>query len=446
LKSSVGEGRIFLLNCVLKKVWRMNNFLKYLGLRWDGFREVIRLTGRTLKINLLRTSLSLLGVSIGIFSVVSILVGVDSLQNYLIHSLRKFGNNTLYIDRFDYKNMGNQPWAKIRRMRKPSYDEYRFLQRKLDSSLYDELNFRMVVPGMAVKYRKEKVRASLYGDAGNIFRIMSFDLDKGRFYNALEREKGLPVAVVGWDVADALFGGENPLGKYIQIGGKKIKVIGVFRKEGGMVTINPANNTVYVPYLTLRKLVPGGQRRFYTTIMVKPASEDVLDALKARIEVLLRNYRKLKPGEKSNFYINNIDFLKDMVKQSMRALTLAGWILGGFSLLVGAFGIANIMFVSVKERTREIGIQKALGAKRGFILSEFLLEAVILALVGGLLGLVFVLLIVKVFNAQASDFVLVYRQSQILKGLLISALTGVVAGFFPAWQASRLHPIDAIRK
>ncbi len=404
-----------------------------------------KLAVKSLKTNILRTSLSLLGVSIGIFSVSAIYTGVDSLNRYLIKSLDKFGNNTLFIDRFDYKNMGNIQWAKLRRMKRPVYDEYVFLKENLDSGLFKAMNFRMVVPSVPVKKGREKVRVSLVSDTYNVFSIMKFDLAEGRFYNVFEDKKGLPVAVIGGEVAEALFPGENPVGRYIQVFGKKIRIIGVLKKDTGMIKINPTNNQIFVPYNFVKKFYPG-QTRFYSTIMVLPSNPDKVPLLKEQLERLIRKFRKLKPGRDNNFYINNIDFLKEVVEESMRTLSIAGWILGGFSLLVGAFGIANIMFVSVKERTKEIGIQKALGAKRNIIKREFLIESVLLSVIGGSLGFMLLFIAVLAGSKMFSGFELVVSLKNIFIAASVSVLIGIVAGVWPALQAAKLHPIDAIRK
>jgi putative ABC transport system permease protein len=416
-----------------------------LGNLAETFRLAVSLSVKSLRVNLLRTSLSLLGISIGIFSVSAIYTGVDSLNAYLISTLDKFGNNTLFIDRFNYKSMGNVQWAKIRKMKKASYDEYVYLKKHLPRDLYKAVNFRMAVPQVAAKNKRQTVKVSLISDTYYVYTIMQFNIDRGRFYNIFEDKKGLPVAVIGANVAEALFPDGDPLGKHIKILGKKVKVIGVLKKDSGMVQINPANNQIFMPYNFVKKFFPG-ETRFFTTIMVLPSDIKKTDILKEHIGLLLRKYRKLKPGQENNFYINNIDFLKDLVQQSMKTLSIAGWILGGFSLLVGAFGIANIMFVSVKERTREIGIQKALGAKRLVILSEFLMEAVLLALIGAMFGLAILYIGIILGRRMVSDFEIILSVRTITVVVLISVLIGILTGFWPALQASKLDPIEAIRR
>ncbi len=417
-------------------------------LNWKKAESFLVSTGlavKSLKTNLLRTSLSLLGVTIGIFAVSSIYTGVDSLNNFLLKSLDKFGNNTLFIDRINYEKIGQMDWTEIRKNRPVSYEEYQYLKEKLPARLYKDIGYRFSVPRVAAKHGKQKVRVTLIGDTYEVYGIMDFNIESGRFFNKFEVLKGIPVAVIGGNVADALFPGQNPLGKDILILGKKVKVIGVLKKETGAIKINPTDNQIFVPVNFLLKFYPA-DKRMNSVIVVLPSDINKIEPLKEQITILLRKYRKLKPGQKNTFYVNNISFLKDMVQKSMDVLKTAGWILGGFSLLVGAFGIANIMFVTVKERTREIGIQKALGASGRLILIEFLVESILLSLIGGLVGFLLLYLGVRIANKIFHDFEIIISLKNILIVSIISILIGVLAGIFPALKASKLHPIDAIRK
>jgi len=415
---------------------------------WDEWKAAAGLVLRGFKSNVLRTVLSLLGVSIGIFSVIAIFTAVDSLQDYLINSLSRLGSNVLYIDRIDYTKMGNIPWSKIRRLKKPSYDEYLFLKKNLDPAKIKGISYRLSAPSRNVKSRGQSVKAFMFGVNADFYKMVDVRLHQGRFFNEMEDQRGLPVVVLGADVAEALFPDGKALGKYVKIFGKPVKVIGVLERDSGIININPSNDRVFLPYAFVRKILPERSRMFFTSILVLPAGAKEKKALIIRIEQLLRRYRHLKPGEENDFHVNDINFLKDNIQTSMHILTLAGWILGGFSLLVGAFGIANIMFVSVKERTAEIGIQKAIGASKKFILSEFLTESVLLSLIGGAFGLLVLLFFIYTGNRILNDpsFVLRLNLKNILIALVISISIGLLAGIWPAWKASKMNPIDAIRR
>jgi len=412
---------------------------------FDEFSIAFLLALKSLRTNFLRTFLSLTGISVGIFTVSSLYTGVDSLKNNLMETLEGLGNNTLFIDRFNYQDMGKMRYLDLRKFKAPDYKEYLYLKRHLSPGLYEAINFHMTFSGIPLTYKGREVQAGVSADTYDVFRIFKYNLKEGRFYNMLEDRKGKPVAVLGADVAEALFPGGNAVGKEIRWAGKKLQVIGVLKKESGTFTVNPSDEKILIPYTLARKILPGNTG-YYSSIEVVPKDPRHLDALKEELEILLRRYRKLKPGQKNNFFINNIDFLKDMISQSMRALRIAGWILGGFALLVGAFGIANIMFVSVKERTRDIGIQKAVGANRRVIMMEFLIESVLLSVLGGLVGLLILLIGINIVQKFTPDFEWVLSLKNILYVTMISLIIGILAGLLPAYEASGLHPIDAIRR
>ncbi|NPA43431.1 MAG: ABC transporter permease [Chlorobi bacterium] len=413
--------------------------------RWPGLVLSFRLAWQSLRTNILRTFLSLLGVSVGIFTVAALYTGVESLEKNILNKLSRFGSHTLYIDRIDLRKAGNFDWAEIRKRRKPSYKEYLYLRKHLDPSLYKGMAFRTLRGMVPVSKGSRRTDADLVAATGEAQHVLSLELDRGRFFTPAEDARGMPVAVLGADVARVLFPSGGGVGEEIKLRGRKVKVVGILKKEGAAIRINPSDEKIFVPYTYARKTL-GDPGKGYATIVLHPASPDVTDKLIADITVLLRRYRHIKPGQPEDFFVNSIDFFRDMIRKTTRVLALAGWILGGFSLLVGAFGIANIMFVTVKERTREIGIQRALGAPRRLIMWEFLFESVLLAMAGGLVGLAFLVLGIKLMEPVLSDFEWVISWKNILLIGLIILLIGIGAGYYPAKTASRMTPIDAIRK
>ncbi|MDP5102073.1 MAG: ABC transporter permease, partial [Nonlabens sp.] len=270
-------------------------------------------------------------------------------------------------------------------------------------------------------------------------------LETGRFYSESESASGSPVVVLGNEVAKSLFGTSDPTGKRVRLYGNKFTVIGVLKKEGVSTMGPPKDESAFIPVNFLRKLYGDNSRLRTSALIMKPKKGVDQDEFIAVMEQKLRNFRGLKSDEINTFFINPLKGLTDFVEQITGALTLIGVVISGFSMLVGGFGIANIMFVSVKERTNLIGIQKSLGAKNKFILSQFLFEAVILALFGGLFGLLFVWIGTIVASSFTDDFTFVLSTGNVILGTGISTAIGLIAGIIPAYSASRLDPVEAIR-
>jgi putative ABC transport system permease protein len=234
----------------------------------------------------------------------------------------------------------------------------------------------------------------------------------------------------------------NPIGESIKVFGNKVNVIGVLASQGEGTFGNSTDEEVFIPANFARNYI--NIRNIGTSILVKGNPEISTQQLKDELTGIMRSLRKLKPGEEDDFALNEVSAINDNLQAFFSGLGLIGWIIGGFSLLVGGFGIANIMFVSVRERTNIIGIQKAIGAKRYFILMEFLFEAVFLSLIGGIVGLILIYLGTVLFQ-DAMPFALILTQNNIFAGLIISSIIGLFSGIIPAWQASRLDPVEAIR-
>jgi putative ABC transport system permease protein len=273
--------------------------------------------------------------------------------------------------------------------------------------------------------------------------IQAIDLkiDKGRYFSQMECDGGRPVALIGFSLAEQLFGAEYPVGQDIKIQGLKTEIIGVMEKEGSSLFGGERDLSVYVPYEYAQRFVGDVDD---VTLLVKAKSDVDVDVLKGEVMSLFRSIRGIRPTEENDFSVIDSSMISDMVNSIVGVFNVAGMFIGIFAILVGAFSIANIMFVSVKERTNIIGIQKALGAKRYFILSQFLFESILLCLVGGIMGLLLVWGVLSLLNG-VTDFHFFLPLSRIILGLTVSLVVGVVAGFVPALRAANLQPVDAIR-
>ncbi|WP_424495238.1 ABC transporter permease [Salinimicrobium sp. GXAS 041] len=396
-----------------------------------------------LKNNKLRTILSLLGVTIGIFSIIAVLAAVDSLEKEIKGSLSALDNSTMIIMRFSFGPSEIPQW-KREQFPDVSYEEYEYLSRNMPDM--EAASFSLNVPSESITY--EGRTASNVGIAAvshEYYNIEALQLEEGRFYNEAEAVSGAPVIVLGYDVADNLFEGRDPLGKKVRLYGRKFNVIGVLEKQGGSMFGGSHDTNIFLPVNVVRRIYGSNNRSSFPQIIVKP-EEDVDNAeFMAMLTQQLRNFRGLKPGDINNFFVNQLQGFADFIDNITGQLNFIGLIISGFSLLVGGFGIANIMFVSVKERTNLIGIQKSLGAKNKFILFQFLFEAIILAIIGGLIGLFMVWIIATVVSQFTGDFQFVLSPWNMFIGTAVSAVIGLISGIIPAISASKLDPVEAIR-
>lgn len=405
-------------------------------------KESFNFAIHALTVNKLRTFLSLLGVTIGIFTIISVFTIVDSLERNIRSSVSGLGSNVVYIQKWPWGGGGGEyPWWKYFQRPEPNYKELKLLQKKVKTVSYLAYAYGFE---KTIKYKKNSVsNATILPVSHDYNEIWSQELSEGRYFTEFESKSGSPIAILGVDVAEGLFGYGNPIGKEIKFLGRKVKVIGVFKRQGSSLVGQNTDEQVVVPVNFARGMMNINDQN--GSFIMAMAKEDVsLEEMKDELQGLMRSIRKLKPKADDNFALNEISVISSSLDQLFDFLGLTGLLIGGFSIVVGGFGIANIMFVSVKERTNQIGIQKSLGAKNQFILLQFLLESVVLCLVGGIVGLLIVYAGVQLFT-RFIDFDIVLSFKNISQGVLFSVGVGIVAGIIPAIGASRLNPVEAIR-
>lgn len=413
--------------------------LLYLRLLKESFSFAIN----ALTNNKLRTFLSLLGVTIGIFSIIAVLAAVDSLDHKIKEDMNKVDKNTMYLKRFSFAPTDIPAW-KRERFPNVTYDEYQYLKDNVAGSEY--MAYQMFTNSETITYEDKKATGvNMIPVSYEFIDIQNEDVERGRFYNESESNSGAPVVVLGYEVAQTLFGGDNPIEKKVRIYGRRFTVIGVLKKVGAGGMGMGSNDTAAIFPVNMLRNLYGDNNDFMTPIIIiKPRKGADPEATKADITQKLRQYRGIKAAEEDNFMIDIISSFTEFIDQIIGMLNLVGWIISGFSLLVGGFGIANIMFVSVKERTNIIGIQKSLGAKNHFILFQFLFEAVILSLIGGLVGVLMVWGVATIAG-NALEFEFILSTGNVLLGFGISSFIGLVSGILPAISASKLDPVEAIR-
>jgi putative ABC transport system permease protein len=412
--------------------------LLYLRLLKESFAFAIN----ALRNNKLRTLLSLLGVTIGIFSIIAVLAAVDSLDRKITNDLSGLDKNTIYLMKFSFGPSDIPKW-KREQFPNVKYDEYVYLKGTMNNT--DQLGYQIFTQSETIKYDSKVVSdVNIVPVSAEFSEIEALDFERGRFYNESEANSGAKVIVIGNEIATSLFDGADPLGKDVRLYGQRFTVIGVLTKKGAGLFGDSNDSSVYIPVNFIRQKFGDNNTSLTNVIVFKPVSGVDMDEYKAEISQKLRAYRGIKAGEIDNFFINVFSGFTDFIDGIIGSMKLGGWVISGFSLLVGGFGIANIMFVSVKERTHLIGIQKSLGAKNRFILFQFLFEAIILSVIGGAIGLLLVWGIAFGLT-KALDFEFVLGMSNVLLGTGLAGIIGLISGILPAISASRLDPVEAIR-
>ncbi|UKJ06100.1 ABC transporter permease [Solitalea lacus] len=407
-------------------------------------KESFAFAFEALRTNKLRTFLSLLGITIGILTIISILTAVDALKRNVKASVDKLGSNTMVIEKWPMLFQDDYPWWKFINRKPVDEKDYNALMPKVET--VDAAAFYTVTSGKTIKYKSNTAEgAYMLGVTYDMDKVYTLNIEQGRYFTQNEVQSGRPLAILGHEIANGIFKGENPIGKTVKIGATKAQVIGVLQKEGtSILNFTEDDNCVYLPLNFAKTIINPRDERNDPRIMLKGKPGIPNEEVEAELKSAMRSIRRLSPLEEDDFAINKITVLANQIDGLFAVLNFAGWVIGGFSILVGGFGIANIMFVSVKERTHIIGIQKSLGAKNFFILLQFLIEAIVLCLVGGLIGMAIVF-ILSFAATSLIGFDFSINIGNVIVGLGISVFIGTLAGFIPAFTASRLDPVEAIR-
>jgi putative ABC transport system permease protein len=405
-------------------------------------QESFRFAMSALQNNKLRTLLSLLGVTIGIFSIIAVLTAVDSLNRKITKDLSSLDKNSIYLMKMSFGPSEIPQW-KREQFPNVKYDEYSYLKGAMTNT--EVMAYQVFTKTESIKFESTTTsNVNMMAVSHEFIDIQGLEFEKGRFYTESEANSAARVVVIGAEIANTLFDNLDPIGKKVRLYGQRFMVIGVLKMQGAGLFDDNNDNSAYIPVNFLRQLYGDNNKSLVNAILIKPQKGVDMEAYKAELTQKLRSLRGLKSGNIDNFFINVFSGFTDLIDGIIAQMNVVGWIISGFSLLVGGFGIANIMFVSVKERTNLIGIQKSLGAKNAFILFQFLFEAILLSLFGGIIGLLLVWIIALVLT-NTLDFEFVLGMQNIILGTGLSALIGLISGILPAITASKLDPVEAIR-
>jgi putative ABC transport system permease protein len=400
-----------------------------------------------LNANRLRSFLSLLGITIGIFCIIGVFSAVDSLEDNVKGSLAKLGDDVIYIQKISWSEAPDN-WFKYLRRPSVDYEDYEVVKEKVRSAQL--ATFYVGIGQRTIKYQKVSAdRAYMLGVTQEFADMFKLNFGQGRFFSPNEYHYGANKCVLGFKVAEAVFGSLDPIGKSIKINGRRYEVVGVIEKAGeSIINVMNFDEVILVSYELARKIANLKSSNFFqdVSVCVKAAPGVSVEQMKDEVTGKLRAHRRLKPKQEDNFSLNQLSIITNFLSGFFNVLNILGIFIGGFAILVGMFSVANIMFVSVKERTRLIGIKKALGAKRYIILLEFLIESVILCILGGIAGLLLVMVAMFALSKVSDSFQLYLSINNAILGITLSTVIGVLAGMIPALQASRMDPVEAMRK
>lgn len=398
-----------------------------------------------LRANKLRTFLSLLGITIGIFCIIAVLTVLDSMKTNIRTEMSSLGNDVLYVGRWPWMDEGGEyKWWEFWRRPSMTLTELRAVEHEVKD--VDVATLCFTSRNLSVKHQDEELEGIAgYAVTTNFDKIQNIEIAQGRYLSNAELEGGSNAVVLGDEVYKGLFpGNTNALGKTVSFKGRQFIVVGIMKKVGQNMAGFDFDNGIVFAYNAAAAFTDLRSLNNDPILIVKAAPGMNIDEVKYEVEGVLRRVRKVKPGQGNDFALNQLSQISERIEMVFVTINLIGYIIGGFALVVGGFGIANIMFVTVKERTRHIGLKKAVGAPPASILMEFLIEAVTLCIAGGIIGIIVVLALSLVMT-YGFDFPITLSFKNFSVGVGISAFVGVLAGFIPARSASRLDPVVAIR-
>ena len=415
------------------------NMFRNLEIIWTSFKMALQ----EFRSNKLRTGLSLLGIIIGIVCIISVLATISSMQLAVKDDLKSLGNKSIYIDKWLWSGGENYPWWKYVKRPSPKYQEMLLLKEKLPNTT--RICYELQTEDKVEFGDNSLSGVSYYGNTEDFDKIQQVNVGAGRYFQQADFDRGTPYIVMGYRIAERLFiKAEKGVGQTVKLrGGKNAVVIGVIEKQGQSLLGGwDYDNSILLTTNFMKQMVR--EENANPKILVQAGGNISVPALKDELEGAMRSVRKLSPSQEDNFSLNDIDSLGKFFDPIFRGMNIGGWAIAALSLIVGMFGVANIMFVTVRERTAQIGLKKAIGAKRGVIMTEFLLESAFLCILGGLVGLLIVFLLTLGVGA-ALHFKVFIPFNIVMLAVSICLVTGVLAGIIPAFMAARMDPVVAIR-
>lgn len=418
--------------------------LTTLSIIWNSFKMALQ----ELRVNKLRTFLSLFGITIGIFCIIGVLATVNSLEQKVQDDVNSLGSNTVYVAKFSFNEDdddggGRRPQWKIDKRPQVTVQELNAIKAK---SFYTDQASFMVITGTSLEFNNNILSGvSIYSITEEFLEVQNLEVAYGRYISQSEFKNGSSVIVLGYENALNLFGTpEKAVGKQVKMQNRNLIVVGVLKKYGTSFGGFQYDNCLLVGYEQFAKIYNINNRFLTAFILVKAKPNIPISALIDELRGIMRSHRKISPTEEDNFALNDVNTFSTAIGGFFQSVNLGGWAIAGLSLIVGAFGVANIMFVSVRERTSQIGLKKAIGAKKSTILTEFLLESAFLCVIGGFIGLLLVYLLTLALNA-VMPFPIFISKGIITLAFSICIVLGILSGIIPASIAAKMDPVVAIR-